>query len=153
MLFTYVRDPIDRFISGFYEMKRRNNGMKDNMNGNKTEDLNEMRALLSSMMRLKQKNAFIWRMDQHLWPQMLFLVDQYGKLLDFNYIGMLENIEVTLPLIFEQYEHIPSQLVTDYLSNNIYHDSRSRTFDETYASYGHYLTRADINEDDESLIR
>ena len=155
ILFTYIRDPIDRFISGFYEMKRRNGeiGDRNEDGGNKTEDLMEIRSLLENMMELKNENKFVWMIDKHLWPQLLFLIDKYGNVLDFNYIGLSENINVTLPRILHQYENVDVDIVKDYLGTTIHHNSRSRMYDEEYAAYKHYVGSTDLSQIDKQIIR
>ena len=146
-----MRDPIDRFISGFYEMKHRKHEMDGHRTGNKTAVLIEIRALLSSMMRLKQRNEFIWSVNKHLWPQLLFLIDKYGSILDFNYIGLLDNLNTTLPIIFTMYENIPARIVSDFLNDRL-HQYRSRTSDSSYIAY-EYITRADLDDTDVHMIR
>ena len=119
----------------------------------RTSDLNEMRSLLDDMVTLKRRNEFPWKFDKHLWPQMLFVIDKYGAVLDFNYIGMMENINVTLPPLLEQYESVPPSVVQEFLRENIHRDSRSRKYDDTYASYDGYVTRDDLGLREQEMIR
>lgn len=153
MLFTFVRDPVDRFISAFYEMKRRHNEMNGNYRKSKESDLKEMRSLLNDMLALKERNEFPWKFDKHLWPQMLFLIDHRGEVLEYNYIGMMDNMEMVLPLFFEQYENVSSEIVSEFLKENIHRDSRSRKHDKVYAKYTEYVSRDDLNDQDERMIR
>ena len=112
-----------------------------------------MRDLLQFMIEPKQNNEFAWNVNKHLWPQLLFLVDQYGNMLQFNYIGLLENINITLPMLFERYEKIPIDVVRQYLNKNISENSRSRKYDKVYSKYNHYIMKQDLNQTDIELIR
>eukprot|EP01083_Nonionella_stella_P051847 137685_1 len=128
ILFSYVRDPIHR------------------------NDLMEMRSVLSSMLQSKEKKEFPWHLNKHLWPQMLFLIDKYGTLLDFNYIGLLDHINMTLPWILERYEHVSSDIVQNYLRDHMHKNSRSRAHDELYASYDDYVSTNDLSQHDKQMI-
>ena len=119
----------------------------------KISDLIEMRSLLDAMVTLKRQHKFPWKFDKHLWPQMLFLVDNHGDALDFNYIGLMDHINITLSLLFEQYENVPPEIAQGFLNENIHLDSRSRQHDAVYASFTDYVAIADLNEWDLMMIR
>lgn len=162
MLFSYIRDPVERFISAFYEVKRRQTlDLFYNAADNDTEaDLSGMRWILNEMQTLKRENNFAWSlenpaswsMDQHFRPQMHFLTDSYGAPFRFNYIGQVDNISVTLPQILQKYQGISPEIVNETMDHVLHDGSRSRKFDEGYVDK-QYVTRDDLSSEDLRLIR
>ena len=153
MLFTYIRDPVDRFISIFYELKQRQWLLHEVPDNDTERDLSEMRWMLNEMMKYKNENRFPWTFDKHLWPQMLFLTNSYGDPFRFNYIGLMENIDDTLPQILQKYQGISSEIVNNtmrYILLDGY--SRSRKSDQQYM-HKQYVSRDELNSEDLRLIR
>ena len=59
---------------------------------------------------------FPWRVNHHIWPQMLFLTDHNGIPLDIDYIGDMENMNNTLPYLFQTFTNVDEATVCTSLS-------------------------------------
>jgi len=112
-------------ISSYFEMHRRGIGLQFG------EGVNGLKNLLQDMYTRKYEyNAFPWRINHHIWPQMLFLVDKTGNPLPIDYVGRMEWMEITLPYLLEHFTANNSGVdVLDYLVSNQF---RSRTKDGKY---------------------
>ncbi|ETO22822.1 hypothetical protein RFI_14376 [Reticulomyxa filosa] len=125
LYYTFVRDPISRMISSYFEIHRRGIGLDFG------QGLTGLGNLLLDMYTRKHKhNEFPWRINHHVWPQMLFLVDKIGNPLPIDYIGRMESMEVTLPYLLEHFTkgNNATQII-EYLATNQF---RSRTKDSNY---------------------
>merc|ERR1712228_948903 len=83
-LFSFVRDPIDRFLSAFYEVHTRDHIKERLWSKLKVEEyvgIERMRMLLkhfkenidSKMNATQIKTNHLWKGEHHFHPQMLFL--------------------------------------------------------------------------------
>ncbi|ETO18270.1 hypothetical protein RFI_19007 [Reticulomyxa filosa] len=127
LYYTYVRDPVARMISSYFEIHRRGIGLHFGYG------IAGLRRLLLDMRSRKyKKNGFPWRINHHVWPQMLFLVDKIGNPLPMDYIGRMESMEITLPYLMEHFtaDNNATELI-QYLTENQF---RSRTKDDSYIS-------------------
>ena len=102
--FSFVRDPIERFLSAFYEINRKHFD-NPNYNPNKT-GIQLLRRLIKRMKTDLENNKSIktdiYR-DWHLWPNYQFLSDENWKPIKFDYIGYSKNIDYDLPIILKPY--------------------------------------------------
>lgn len=115
--FTYIRmDPIERMLSGFYEMHIK--GWDRLLNSIPSDiqkidrfryyygrQLNRLRCVGYSrtMEEKKDVNVYsIWH-ELHTQPQMLHLLNFKLEYLPFDFVGNLSEIELTFPLILDEF--------------------------------------------------
>lgn len=53
----------------------------------------------------------------------------------------------------EKYENVSTKIVQQYLTDNIFDDSRSRKYDKVYKQYAYYVTQTDLNQNDKQIIK
>eukprot|EP01084_Bolivina_argentea_P104307 186778_1 len=148
--FTFVRDPISRFLSAFYEYNRRailysgyNRGKQIshqilNQFGMKlsqykhSDPMKLLRDIFINTM-LRNSNTYL---NDHFVPNMLFLIDQKNKSFNFNYnfIGNIQELDNDLPQIMEPF------IRDEKLKNNSYslmqtYFSRKRHRTNKYSDY------------------
>ena len=124
-LFSFVRDPISRFLSGFFEytVRASDNVEIDYMNAIEDTDTtpvhlaNELAFIMEHRMTCEYKYKYeqdrgylvnplniYW--DDHLNPQMHFLLNDEWKTYPFDYVGMIVNMEESVADILSFYNDI-----------------------------------------------
>ena len=110
IIFTFIRDPLNKFLSGFFEANKRRNiqrnkNVKVNKNG-KAYDL--LREWISNILKSREERRILidnvpitnkW-MDFHLLSNLKMMEGAYEW---FNYIGNLDNLNNDLPQIISRF--------------------------------------------------
>ena len=159
-LFSYIRDPLSRFLSGFYEMKLRWNNevitnefnffnytvfLEENKLHENDTGIQNIEWILSQMKSINiQENdgkiinqeKYYWNV--HLFPQMYFLNDIRWITHPLDYIGFIQNAKKSFLLILDQYiKDFNASILDDQ-----WHVLRNRHSNEYYHSH---FKRYDIN--------
>eukprot|EP01083_Nonionella_stella_P009631 27637_1 len=144
-IFTFVRDPITRFLGSFFEVNRRafseaNNfgymsgRIKKSLHVNSLHEyskMNSTQVLKAFINKLLHSQSFF---DEHLAPNTFFLNDS----LPFNYIGNLRNLDQDLPKILAPFI-TDDELKNDHqlLMNTYFQRQRSRfTQNNSFSTFG-----------------
>ena len=85
-VFTYLRDPLQRFLSAYFEMMKRRH-RNENEKIDKLLVFNKMTKTMKELLYNGTRNYFI---DIHFRQQTLFLMDERNKKLNIDYIGMID---------------------------------------------------------------
>ena len=145
--FTFIRDPIDRFLNGFYEINRPYFD-KPNYNKDKT-GIELLRMLIEQIKSLRlQSNLDIDPyLNWNLWPNYKFLSDENWRPIQFDYIGYFKNINHDLPFILEPY--LNQDIKGDHdmtMTHNSYYNVNGKTnnINNKYSINISMLTDGDI---------
>eukprot|EP01083_Nonionella_stella_P118304 353152_1 len=115
-LFTFVRDPVDRFLSSFYEVHTRSHAADRIWSALQVSQYSGMQRM-RKLLELYQENineymmnsttkiraAKIWKGEHHFHPQMLFLWSQRFDFLPFNYIGEMTHFDEAMHMIMDEF--------------------------------------------------
>ena len=143
--FTFIRDPIERFLSGFYEINRSNFAKTDLKNMSGIELLRKL--IVSIKTRLKSDEDIDAYLNWHLWPNYKFLSDENWRPIQFDYIGYSKNINHDLPIILKPY--LLNQTFQDeHIMKNLYRDinDKIKNVNNKYLIKPSMLTDSDIGD-------
>ena len=176
-LFTYVRDPIGRSLSGYYEMAVKDTKLLNQVLQKKDDDhddddddisfknidgINGYRLLMNHMLnwkcnrlnilydinrRKKQYIHNVWTGDPHIHPQMIHLLNRTFQWFPYNYIGDLKQFDISFKQILNEFSDKYHNNKTLY--DKYVHRARNRqTGDYGNVLKSQVITINDLSDDD-----
>eukprot|EP01083_Nonionella_stella_P096282 270583_1 len=132
-VFTFIRDPISKFLSGFYEVNRRLRSPKalrlSKYDLRSMQGIDILRLWIDAMLRKLQKPATKMKDDYlniHTAPNVIFLSGPSKDL--YNFVGVVSNLNKDLPQILQSFimdqriRYNSSLLMTEYFIHTNGHD-------------------------------
>jgi len=179
-LFSFVRDPVDKFLSSFYEVHTRNHSSDRvwrKLEVDQYSGIERMRNLLrffrdntrDHMIRRKGyrsghgiRGSTVWRGEPHFHPQMLFLWRRDFQFLPFDYIGEMAQFERALTMILDEFSDHFHEWPEEH--GRIIRHLRRREEEQTKGRYHrkqhyegavgkeYFITREDLSDEDFEAI-
>ena len=153
-LFTVIKDdPIDRFLSGFFELCKQN---KYNFDHTKSS-IQNMRQLLHRVhTNYNRYNLNIYQKyyDTHLLPQISFLFDYHWNYFPFDYIGFLNNSHKN-PSLFSNHSAI--QILNEYSPKSLKNfikilKNRNSSYSQKYNRSRYIVNKTSLSPHDYQIL-
>eukprot|EP01083_Nonionella_stella_P211942 765833_1 len=157
-VFTFIRDPISKFLSGFFEISRRRQSAQTlrlkRQHVEKMEGIDVLRLWIKAMLRNKRHHPTIPKMlrssnflDKHTAPNVNFMYT-YRDL--FNFVGVINNVNNDMPQVLqsfvvdEEVKNDPELLMSKYF---IHQNARTEEVYSDKFVRKYHINVSEINDD------
>eukprot|EP01084_Bolivina_argentea_P039542 73067_1 len=170
--FTYIRDPIDRSLSSYYELavkdtKILNQVLAKDIDEDNVKGIYRYRLLMNGMLnwkcshlnklqnineRKEQIIRRVWSGDPHIHPQMIHLLNHTFEWFPYNYIGNLSgDFDISFKMILDEFSDAYHQ------NKSLYYKYVTWARNRESGHYGNVLkedvvTKNDLSDEDMKTI-
>jgi len=127
-VFTFVRDPLERFQSGLFEVAARGGLAKERRRARDAKKKNRTVASLVAEDLLRRRNRRQGEIDGHLQPQSSFFVDRGALVAPVSFIGRVGAFAEDMTAIGTEVLGLERAAVEDFLRTNHARDSKNASY-------------------------